>query len=426
MVRRAVRFALCAAALLSLLGTAGAAGGGICSPIGPQTAIPLSGIPLIGIAILALSVSMVTVAIGYIIGKLVPGTQLSSWVKNEFWEIAKSAILLASIFSVLLLLGNFALLIGGSATSQLLPSGNNIGTEFSLLSMSAQAYVQSTYCSLYTPPSGNQQTASSALALGSAQQQSDYLVAFSAVTGALSSMSVGYFIPIPIPVPDAPSFMLGSSFRPFQNDMLTYGGASWSSLLTDSFNLVYFPVYIILDIEYYLIPLLVLSGLAVFIPFGLVFRALPFLRGIGGALIAIGIAISLIFPATLVIFNWPLTAIITNRVIAPLSCTGASLGGTGSTWWTTVLGSQLGNYQQISQCSSSAPDAGGLGSDAGSSVLHSMLPSLNGLLDINIFAIVQFLLFIFDLMIIFPVASSIATSLGGSISLSLGRKLKIV
>ncbi len=73
---------------------------------------------------------------------------------------------------------------------------------------------------------------------------------------------------------------------------------------------------------------------------------------------------------------------------------------------------------------------GGAGADPagrsdGLTALSGIYHAMNGILNDTYYLSLQFILFILDVMIGFPLTDSIARSLGGSISLSLGGKLKL-
>ncbi len=55
----------------------------------------------VAVALLALTFSFDVVALGYIISKIFPQTGINEWLPNEYWEIAKSAILIVSIYALL-------------------------------------------------------------------------------------------------------------------------------------------------------------------------------------------------------------------------------------------------------------------------------------------------------------------------------------
>jgi hypothetical protein len=220
--------------------------------------------------------------------------------------------------------------------------------------------------------------------------------------GALGTLSVGYYIPIPLTLPPTPGgywLTLGTQFRPYTSDILTVTGlgGDYQSVLNDAVNIVLVPVTTLVLAQYYLLPALVVIGLAFLIPLGLIFRAFPFLRGIGGTLIAIGIGLSLIYPTILVLLNLPVL-----QVVASLQASAG--GGSFSFWWISAIA----NY---------------FGAAIGS--LSSIYYGLNMIVVNVLFALSQFLLFALDLIIGYPITNGIAKALGGTIDLKVGGKLKI-
>jgi len=368
----------------------------ICSAT-PHASITINQIPLIGIALIALSISFDVIAIGYIIGKLVPGTQLSNWVKKEYWEVAKSAMLIAGIYSVLVLMGSIAVGLAGSSVPA--SSGSSLSTSLSALTTATQTYLQGVFCGT---PQGNPNIA--------------YLLGLSLGLGSLSSLQVGYYIPIPLVLPVLPTFTLGTSFSGYKNPMLSgaVDAGGYESMVNDAFSIVLLPVYTVIGMEYYLMPMLVFVGLAFMIPMGIIFRSMPFVRGIGGTLIGIGIGIAIVFPSIILIVNQPISTIVSTYICSPgtaqyPACLTQQGTASAIPWWLSSINTYFPSGQ------------GAL--DAGAS-LFSIYPGLNGVFLNTIPAVVQFLLLILDLAIAFPVIDAIAKSLGGTINIEFG-KLKI-
>ncbi len=181
------------ALIIALIGVTNAQS--ICtSP--PSLSLTIDPTALIGVALLALSVSLDVVAIGYVIAKLVPNTGLSSWISKEFWEIAKTAILIGAIYSILIFLGGVAnTLVGNAAPSTL-------NAQMSQLTVSAQSYLFNIYCGS---------------APNTFSQGSKYLTSLSLSTGGMDTLAVGYVIPwgalLFILLPEAPLFYGGVVFR---------------------------------------------------------------------------------------------------------------------------------------------------------------------------------------------------------------------
>ncbi|MEM3820582.1 MAG: hypothetical protein QXM58_02495, partial [Candidatus Micrarchaeaceae archaeon] len=56
----------------------------------------------------------------------------------------------------------------------------------------------------------------------------------------------------------------------------------------------------------------------------------------------------------------------------------------------------------------------------------TIYPALNGIMYYTLFSLVQFVLFVVDLLIAYPLVDSIAKQLGGTIRFSLSGKFKLV
>jgi len=135
----------------------------------------------------------------------------------------------------------------------------------------------------------------------------------------------------------------------------------------------------------------------------LVMRALPFIRGIGGSLIAIGLAITVIYPSLLILMNYPITQMLqTNVYNPPSSCSSSILCG--------AISAVLSYFSEAGVALSS---------------FNSIFPALNGILAYNTYLVLQFVLFILDLGITYSLANNIARMLGGEIRLGIGGKLKL-
>ena len=177
---------------------------------------------LIGISFLALMVSINVVAIGYIIGKIIPSVGIARWINEEFLELAKSAILIVGIFAILTFMGNLAVLlappgavVGATATY----SGGVYG-----LANGACAYLSSI-------SSG----------LGSTF---NYLLSLSATIGAIQSVTVGAYVPIPVDPTFEAWFEFGYLYQPYSNQMLesTVTTGTYESVANDAVTLIAMPM----------------------------------------------------------------------------------------------------------------------------------------------------------------------------------------
>lgn len=410
------------------------------------------------IALLALTVSIDVIAIGYIISRLLPHTGLRNWLQNEYWEVAKTALLIGAIYGgMLLLLTSFSLAIapaspGSVPAADIIPGAN----------LNAILHASNTYlCS------------SANYLVGSWSMAGDMFLGI----GFLRSLGVGYYLALPIPDPEGggQAILFGVSYGVYQNLMLETGQfiiAPYQSIVNDYLQFLLFPTSIIITSEIELLPALMLLGLTFFIPVGLVFRALPFIRGIGGTMIGLGVGMAIIYPAILIGFNYPITNALNNAIplpewsvtnpayppnlvassyassfSAPVSnlpsnvatCTVITSAMAGNAnLLSSLIGSVSGfictQFTHIITNSLAAQSAQNQvilannydsASAFGFETLTSMTFFLNYLVTYGVYVIIQLLLFVFDLVMIYSVTDNFAKTLGGTIRFELGGKLRL-
>jgi hypothetical protein len=351
----------------------------------PNVNIPVQAV---GISLLALTVSLDVVAIGYIVSKIFPTTGVGNWLRDEYWEIAKSAMLIASIYAVIAFMTNISLLF--------LPSGAAGGcpgvpsTSSYMLVNGACSYISSVE--------------------GQLSNRFTFLLGLSTNLGAFESLIVQAYIPIPIPPPPLPpivAFKFGFDITPYANSMLEGNtGGQFQSVLNDVIAYLAFPVALLLGVQDYLLPFLFLIGLTVIIPLGLVFRAMPFTRSIGGTLIGIGIGIAIIYPSMLIVLNYPVTnALQTATPAVSSTCTAGVF-----CYAVNFVGNLINFASSIGLAFAS---------------LQTMIPALDYIVWYSVYLVFQLLLFILDLGIGYSLANGIARLLGGNISLRITGKLKL-
>ncbi|VVB77176.1 Uncharacterised protein [uncultured archaeon] len=355
----------------------------------------------IAVSLLALTVSFDVIAIGYILGKLFPGTKIKDWVHKEFWEVAKTAMLIVGIYAALTFFGNLASAIAPPA---LISGGGGGPAGMSGLVNGACSYL-----------SGEADYSGKALS---------YLLGLSEGIGLIKFTMVGAYVPIVIPQIPVVAFKTGFNMSIYWNPMLE-GTATqqYQSILSDMISFVAFPVILVTEMQLSALPILFALGLAVLIPMGLLLRSFPFVRGIGGTLIGIGVGVSLIWPATLVLFNYPVTAALQTTAVAPptdIACTGSWIicGLAGAAF--AVL--NVGTGGALSAVNQQAA----LGMASAVLSMNSIYFALNVILNYSSYMMVQMLLFIFDIAIIYSISESIANMLGGTIRLSLGGKMRLI
>ena len=365
------------------------------------------------------------------ISKLVPESKVRGWLGKEYWEVAKSVILVGSIFSVLTFISGIGAALTGSA-----------GT----YSSNIQSLVSSSESYLCTV--NNQVN----LAINNT-------VPLMIGIGFLKSIQINYeglavpFVPIP-EAPMIPVFRTGVSFKLFDN--LLYGvefaylGFGLSAFL-DMIIFLLIPAKVFFASQVLILPYLVSLGLIVLIPTGLIMRAFPFSRGIGGTLIAFGIGIAIVWPSILILFNAPISnyfcSVLSTNYCLPLGPSPSAAQDTIRLYTSPATISATG------ECNNAAVGLGVTGNIPGGLLLAqvcqplanwwistgyteflmpwqsaiSFYASLNVLLDNSLYLDLQFfILFILDLLIAYTITDNVAKMLGGTIRVSLGNKLKLV
>ena len=359
----------------------------------------------IGLSLLALTISFDVVAIAFALSRLFPSLGIRNWLQNEYWEIAKTALIIVVIFGVIAIVANLShLLVPNLVKSGISASGSG-AVDLTPLIAGAEGYL----CGVNTN-------------LISAW---DEMGIMGAGTGFWSTVQVGFYIPIPIG-PFATIFD-GVYFLPFSNWALQTGNhfISWyGSIINDLINFILFPFTSITIGLITTLPSLAFVGLTFFIPLGLTFRAFPFVRGIGGTLIAIGLALCVVLPSVLILFNYEATSLLASAlpiiqpppqtvnlscniptliggiicaaIGLPLSALNSATGFVQDVWWALPIFSTTAIYTYM-----------------------------NEIMQYGIYLIIQLLLFSFDLILMYPIVDNVARSLGGSIRLSLGGKLRL-
>ncbi|MEM3201451.1 MAG: hypothetical protein QW774_02645 [Candidatus Micrarchaeaceae archaeon] len=358
------------------------------------TALPMN-MSIFSLSLIALELSFDVVAIGYIIGKLFPGTGIHGWLRNEYWEIAKSAIIIAAIVPIMIFISNIAVtLYGGAASSTSYVS--NIG---SLVVSAESNYL----CGAFTIT----------------EYGNDYLTGLGLAIGLYKDLNIGLWVPIPLTPEFDPVLQSGFQISLYKNSMLesTILTGQYESLARDALLYVVAPSSLLLYFLIYLLPDAVILGIVILIPMGIFLRAFPFVRGVGGTLIAIGIGLSVIFPSLLLFVNEPVSNMVRYNFPTVSSVSGSTVSSNVGGIFAAMLEiidnflSQAGSYLS------------GLGS--GFASFGTIYPALNGIIYYTFFSLLQFVLFVLDLIIIYPLIDSIAKQLGGTIRFSLSGKLKL-
>ncbi len=387
------------------------------------SAIPLS---LIGIGI-----SLIFIALIYMVGNVMGYGKLKDFYKLEVWETVKSMIVIVLIFSSLVIASGLAVSFAGTSPQL---SGNTVPT----ISNS----ITNNLASLYTTADSSYLSPQ----LQSAQTTFGALMGLSVGSDLIKSLVLEVWLPVPIPsqagIIGAVQFGAQSSLLVSNYITELYGGPSLSvaAFATDAVLVV----MLILQVQHDLLYTIAALGLGVLIPVGVIMRALPFTRGVGGTLIAMGIGISIIYPAILVGFNLPVSNYIFTMsssvavrggcgILPSLIC---SIINSGINLATTVPGLATGTVPLAIAFGANSPTLSGAtlsGSGFWTGALGAfgivgkvgIFPSLNFVIDNSLNQLLQFLLFIIDIVMGVALSQGIARLLGGDIALGVGKRFKL-
>ncbi|MCL4381332.1 MAG: hypothetical protein M1331_01015 [Candidatus Marsarchaeota archaeon] len=357
------------------------------------------------IAVLALIVSFLMVAVSYMIGEVIKIDEFKGWYKGELWETAKSVLLIVIIYSLLVEIGGVANALTGGGALPAAPSGS--------------AGLSSTLSTLYS------------------NVQNDYIspelnnVAYPAYYGILGvAVGLDYIksfvlyinIPIPIlPIPGAVAGALATGVEEnvfFSNVLIS--GKSYS-FVNQAFDFITVPLLILFQfLNDVMVPLLVTS-LSVLLPIGIIFRSMPFLRPIGGMLIAFAIAISIVFPTLLLAVNMPIQNFMAGILTPPAAPSSVTIPA--APLECTLLQSMINFATPL--CLFVNPSTINFASGFVIGMFGPMtgiFTVYNAILGWILPLVIQFILLIIDLIITIVIGQQISTMLGGrKMTLGIGK-----
>ena len=357
------------------------------------------------IAMIGILLSIMLIAVAYMLGEVFDISNLKGWYKGELWEVTKSVAIIIIIFAVLIVISGIAATLYGLPYSASL-TGNQVSASGTVLNNLVGIYTST--MNDYIIPQYVQ--VNNAL---------NGMIGLSLGVGALKSFTYSLYFPIPIPFVGSLDF--GDSGSIYKSSVIESDSAAPNlSFVTDIISLIIIPVEILFSLmNAYFIDIAAI-GLSVFLPIGIVLRAIPFLRGIGGTMIGIGIMIALIFPSLLLLFNIPISSFIVGPsapASSAYSCSGnyiyCLIMSFVHTTTTTILGA-------IGAMGYSLTGAGyGLATFFASP--PNIFPALNYITGEVEQVILQFILLILDIIITIVVGNSIARMLGGNVRLGIGK-----
>ena len=390
----------------------------------------------VAISAIGLLVSLAVVALTYMIGEVLNMGGLKGWYRKELWETAKSLMLVAIIYSVLVLLGS----LGSSLAVTSTAAGSALSG-----AATQQCSTAGTFSTAASPGlASNLVTLYNTAITGYLKPTLCYANnAFAAVFGlsvgirTARTLSIETWFAIPLlPPPFVPLFGSLQSGSTAQIFVSSYVEGIDPTIPTFSFlvsliKLLVVPVMVLLQFQVDLLPSIVMAGLGVFLPIGIILRSIPFLRGIGGTMIAIAIGLSIIYPIMLVTLNLPITdyfiGLSTGTMSAPIACPGGglvcsllSIVPTYTTKWPLDIALGSGNYDtKIANLATS------MGFFDFSTNLSSLYPAMNLVNQYALIMVLQFVLFPVDMVLGIIFVQTIAKSLGGALKLSIGKRIKV-
>jgi len=235
-------------------------------------------------------------------------------------------------------------------------------------------------------------------------------------------------VTVPIPILPSVTILSGFQMNIYSNPLLEQGPTTgtYESILNDAFTMLVFPITMLLVAQEIGLAYIVAIGLGIFIPLGIVFRAFPFIRGVGGTLIGIGFALAVIYPAAIALINIPVNNALAS-VLVPTTATGSSGSScTASGFLGSFVCSVTKDMATLTTGFRAYIDVLSVGISTAIESIGTIYPVLNELDITMLYFVLQLILFIIDLIVAYVLGDNIARKLGGTLRLSLGGRLKLV
>jgi hypothetical protein len=397
--------------------------------------------------------SLSIVALTFMIGEMLNMGNLKGWYKKELWETTKSLLLVGVIYALVALLGGMGAALAGSGQAtgttllgssapdfsghclslvsipnalpapQFSTSGDTVTSNFEKLYDAADSgYIEPTLCYVY-----NSYAAIMGLVIG---------------IRAAKSVILSTYLPLPlIPFPPQAFWAVlkfGSRESIFQSTFLDSQIENPTfSFINLMLRVLILPTLLLLQFQYDLLPNVMALGFGVFLPLGIILRGIPFLRPIGGTILAIAIGITIIYPIMLVTFNLPVIDYLVGATSGTLSapsafCTGGGVGCLLLSWVTVfapvadlpiqlAVGTQIyGNLNTPNVAT--ATNTGFWDYTVG---LDTIYPAMNLVDSYAMVLVLQLMLTGVDVLLGVAAVQAIAKSLGGTLRLSVGRRFRI-
>ncbi len=369
--------------------------------------------------VIGIMLSFSLVALAYMLGEVFQLSSLKGWYRNELWETVKTMLLVAAIFAVLVIFSSIASSLAGTGSA---PSSLGFSGQVSQ-NLGGLYYVAGNY-----------------LNVSSAYAENSLTIMFGAASGVdfIKSFHYSVWFPYP-PIPTLPpagtvNAHFGSTGPLLISNIIDSDyTTSSSSLLSNAATLVVLPSLIVLQMLADLFTQIVELGFGLFIPVGVVFRAIPFLRSFGGTFIALGIGVSLVFPMLFVVLNVPVSDFVLGQQIycggtVQTQCTSQTITAqqAQSSWGGIIGQAFIGAIEAIggliTNTFSTSPGFS-IGYDAAMStfVSTSIYPVADLVTSVILNSVLQFVLLIIDFIIGYTIIKDVAAALGGTIRLGFGK-----
>ncbi len=340
----------------------------------------------LSLVMVGILLSFAIISLAYIASQLLGISKLQGWYKGELYETIKTLIIIGSIISLLTIMSGISLTLAGGTQS-------TAGTATSRLISNFGGLWTTAYNNYITPTSSN--TLLATYAVGG----------IAAGVGALKSVGFGLTDYVSVIV----SLQSGSEGKLYTSSILESSKGAFS-FLGDLLYIVIIPVDLLFGLLSYSFYIIVGVGLIAFIPIGVVLRAIPTLRGLGGTFIAMGIGFCLVYPSLLVLVNLPITNYFNNVLYPPQPSAKGS--------WSAILNYIINIIEGLVNALS-----GFLGYFVGffTPPIFGIFPVLNMSIYYAVSDVVQFILIVVDLIIGITITDNIAKILGGSVKLGIGK-----
>ena len=375
-----------------------------CLITGSYTTLGNCVVSAIPLAFFGVLFSFLLVAISYMLGSVFNISALKGWYQNELREATKSILIIVVIFSLFIVLSSIAASYVGAPISPLTTSSSTASSEITNNIGMIYTALQTSY---FTPE------------LQNANNSFSLLLGLYDGIGVWKSMTLSIYLPFPvIPIFTIGTLDFGIDENLYVSSVISSVSDPGFSLLTNIGKVVLVPVMIILQVQQDLLASIIAVGLGVLLPVGIVLRAVPILRPLGGTFLALGIGAALVYPALLLAINVPISSYIPPTTISNLtnSCPSA--------WNSIECAFYNGMVSTINYLIDSISTLGnvGVGFSFGMASYVDIYPAFNLILSQSfLVTILQFILFILDLIIGVVIVQHIASLLGGSLRLGVGR-----